>query len=155
MVLQPNLIPWCTLTPSCCVPNFRTIRKWNFMTTLVVWQKEEKQNKKNETQPIFEGSYLRNTWRDLVEIWNGRWWRWPAFPSQKSVGFIEVLQSYICVKIALLFFLLITHGCGMPASWAARYATMCFDLFKNSTAAFLEAFWVDLKLWFYITNTAP
>jgi len=31
------------------------------------------------------------------------------------------------VKIALLFFWLITHGCGTPASWAARHTTMCLD----------------------------
>jgi len=38
------------------------------MTTFVVWWKEEeKQNKKTEeTQPIFEDSYLGNTWHDLV-----------------------------------------------------------------------------------------
>jgi len=122
-------------TMMCCVPNFRTIGKWNcILWQLSLFDKKKKNKTKNETQPIFEGSYLRKTWRDLVEIWNGRWWRWPAFPSQKSVGFIEVSQSYICVKIALLFFLLITHGCGTPASWAARYTTVCLDLFKNSIA---------------------
>jgi len=62
-----------------------------------------------------------HAWRDLVEIWNVRWWRWTAFPLQKSVGFVEVSRSYICVKIALFFFLLITHGCGAPTSWAAQH----------------------------------
>jgi len=50
------------------------------------------------------------------------------YPLQKSVGFVEVSQSYICVKIALLFFLLITHGCGAPASWAARHTIVCLDI---------------------------
>jgi len=31
------------------------------------------------------------------------------------------------VKIALLFFLLITHVCGAPASWATRHTTVCLD----------------------------
>jgi len=31
------------------------------------------------------------------------------------------------VKIAFLFFLLITHWCGAPASWAARHTTVCLD----------------------------
>jgi len=31
------------------------------------------------------------------------------------------------VKIAFLFFLLITHLCGAPASWAARHTTVCLD----------------------------
>jgi len=31
------------------------------------------------------------------------------------------------VKITLLFFLLITQGCGAPASWAARHTTVCLD----------------------------
>jgi len=31
------------------------------------------------------------------------------------------------VKIALLFFLLITHGCGALASLAAQHTTMCLD----------------------------
>jgi len=43
-----------------------------FITTFTPLQKEEKkqqQQKKNkETKPIFEGSYLRNTWRGLAEI---------------------------------------------------------------------------------------
>jgi len=44
------------------------------------------------------------------------------------VGFVKVSQSYVYMKIALLFFLLITHGCGTPASWAARHTTMCLDV---------------------------
>jgi len=61
--------------------------------------------------------------------WNVRWWRWPAFPVLKSFSFIKVSRSYVYVKITLLFFLLITHECGVPASWAARHTTVCLDLF--------------------------
>jgi len=32
------------------------------------------------------------------------------------------------VKIAALFFLLITHVCGALAFWAARHTTVCLDL---------------------------
>jgi len=37
-------------------------------------KKKNKNNKKKneETQPIFESSYLGNNWHDLVEIWNVR-----------------------------------------------------------------------------------
>jgi len=92
-----------------------------FITTFTPWWK----NNNEETKPIFEGSYLRNTRCDLVEISNVRWWHWPAFPLQKSIGFIKVSRSYVYVKIALL--LLITYRCGAPASWAARHSTMCLD----------------------------
>jgi len=58
-------------------------------------KKKKKQKKKNEeTQPTFKGSYLGNVWRDLVEIWNVRWWRWLAFPALKSFSFIKVSRSY-------------------------------------------------------------
>jgi len=35
-------------------------------------EEKEKENKKKneETKPIFESSYLRKTWHNLVEIWN-------------------------------------------------------------------------------------
>jgi len=41
------------------------------------------------------------------------------------------------MKIALLFFLLITHGCGAPASLATRDITVCLDikLFNTSQEA--------------------
>jgi len=49
--------------------------------------------------------------------------------SKKTFGFVKVSRSYVYVKISLLyvFFLLITHGCGVPASWAARHTTVCLD----------------------------
>ena len=36
-------------------------------------------------------------------------------------------QSYIGVKIAFSFFLLIYSRCGAPASWAERHTTVCLD----------------------------
>jgi len=41
------------------------------------------------------------------------------------------------VKIAFLFFLLITHLCGAPASWAARHTTVCLDTQTLSTFIFV------------------
>jgi len=49
------------------------------------------------------------------------------FLAHKSFGFVKVSWSYVCMKIALLFFLLITHRCGAPASWAAQNTTVCLD----------------------------
>jgi len=42
----------------------------------------------------------------------------------------KVSQNYVYMKIALLFLLLITHLCGMPASWAARLTTVSLDTGK-------------------------
>jgi len=47
---------------------------------------------------------------------------------KKSFGFVKVSQNYVCMKTTSLFFLLITHGCGAPASWAARHTTVCLDI---------------------------
>jgi len=45
------------------------------------------------------------------------------------------------VKIALLFFLLITHGCDAPASWATRHTTVCLDTFHGTFSVLnLKAF---------------
>jgi len=43
-------------------------------------------------------------------------------------SFIKVSQSYVYVKIALLFFLLIAHGCDALAFWAALHTIMCLDI---------------------------
>jgi len=56
---------------------FSRIIVYNFVTiygilqpNLVSGWPRRKEKKTEETQPIFEGSYLGNAWRDLVEIWN-------------------------------------------------------------------------------------
>jgi len=33
-------------------------------------KRRKKKKENDEIKPIFESLYLRNTWRDLVEIWN-------------------------------------------------------------------------------------
>ena len=75
-----------------------------FMVTLTPLLKEEKDE---ETKPVFGSSYLGNARRDLFKIWNVGYWRWRAFPQQKSSSFMQAAQSYVYVKIASLFFLLI------------------------------------------------
>jgi len=51
----------------------QSVNVFVFYGKFVDRQKEENNKKKIEdTQPIFEGSYLGKTWRDLVEIWNAK-----------------------------------------------------------------------------------
>jgi len=40
----------------------------NFHTFTKGRRKEKKKEKNEETQPTFEGSYLGDAWRDIVEI---------------------------------------------------------------------------------------
>jgi len=137
MVLQPNLVSGCTLIQAAfqCT-KFQGNQIMPLCSYFHTFTKRKK--KKNEkTLPTFEGSYLRNAQRDLVEIWHVRWWRWLAFPSAK-ISFIKVSLSYIYVKIALLFFLLITHGCGAPASWAAWHTTVCLDVYETGDISISE-----------------
>jgi len=94
-----------------------------FTTTFTPWRKK--------TKPIFGSSYLRNTWHDLVKIWNVKWWCWPTFPPQKSFDFVKVSRSYVYVKIALLFFLLITHS--VACRLLGPHDTLpCFLIFQLS-----------------------
>jgi len=41
--------------------------------------------------------HILNAWRDLVEIWNLRWWYWPAFSLLKSLSFISVMELRIAL----------------------------------------------------------
>jgi len=82
MVLLPNLIPGCTLTPSWCVQD-NQITRLRFMTTFVVWRKELKQEEKKRRNSANFQSFISQ--KHLVEIWNVRWCRWPAFPPQKII----------------------------------------------------------------------
>jgi len=101
MVLQRNLVSGCAFILPFSVPNFKGIGNafvfYNNFHTLT-----KRRRKNEETKPIFEGSYLRNTQCDLVEIWNVRWWHLPVFTMQNSFGFVKLSLSYICMNIALL-----------------------------------------------------
>jgi len=77
MVLQPNLVSWCTLMPPFCVPNFKVTESFhaisfhgNFHTLM---KRRKKNREKKEIKPIFKYSYLENAWHDMVKIWNVRW----------------------------------------------------------------------------------
>ena len=101
---------------------------------------DEKKKKNEETKPIFESSYLGNAWRDLVEIWNARYWRWRASPPQKSSSFVQAAQSYVYVKIVVLFFLLI-YSQVWHASFLGRtthYHVSWFQHNKNLSLLLLQ-----------------
>ena len=91
----------------------------------------EMKMKKKKTKKLkrnFVRSYLRNGWSDCLQIgyvdspnWATRLQKiW--FQSDKGS------QSYIGVKIAFSFFLLIYSRCGAPTSWAARHTIVCLDV---------------------------
>ena len=46
----------------------------------------------------------------------------------RDTHFVKATQGHVCMKIVLLFFLLITHWRGVPASWATLHATVCMDI---------------------------
>jgi len=59
------------------------------------------------------------------------------------------------VKIAFLFFLLITHWCGASASWAARHTTVCLDYFTiitHSRSRILVGMFLGVPLQFCPAN---
>ena len=91
--------------------------------------------------PFFEILYLGNSWCNLAdsEIWNVGYWQWMASAQQKSSSFVLAAQSYVYVKITLLFFLLIYLRCGVPVSWATRHTTVCLNL-KDSVATWMNDF---------------
>ena len=68
-------------------------------------KKENKKEKNEETEPIFEVAYLGNAQSDFAQIWNVECCRWRACPQQKSSCFIKEAQSYGGAKIAFSFFL--------------------------------------------------
>ena len=86
---------------------------------------------KRRRRKKFAHSYFRNALRDFLQIWCvvslGRW----APPQQLWDQPGKRLQSYECVKIATLLFLLIYSlpFVRAPFSWAARHTTLCLDNF--------------------------
>jgi len=121
MVLQSNLVLQCALTVYqisgqsgnafvsysnfCCSTKRRKTKKFSQFLKVNISKMPEKFT--------------------VVKIWNVRWWHWLAFPTQKLSGFVKVSQSYVYAKIVIL---LITHGCGALASWAAQHNNMHLDI---------------------------
>ena len=93
-----------------------------------VRQEEEKEEKNEETEPIFEVAYLENALSDFSQIWNVECCSWRACPQKKSSCFIKEAQSYGGAKIAFSS-CQYTHGCYAPASWAARHTTVCLYIY--------------------------
>jgi len=75
------------------------------------------------------------------------------FHCKNCLDFIKVLRRYVYMKIALLFFLLITHGCGEPGSWATRHTTMCLDMYLHTgTSALVDRMWYTTDILRYVTD---
>ena len=97
--------------------------RFRIRTVFVLVQKEDK---KTET-------YLRNAygWRDLLQIWNVASHHRRALPQQIWCSSDKRSWIYECMNIATLLFLLIYSPpfASAPGFLAARYTTMCLDLF--------------------------
>ena len=91
---------------------------------------EMKKMKKKKTKKLkrnFVRSYLGNGSSDFLQIWYVDYPNWVARIQQIWFQSDKGSQSYIGVKIAFSFFLLIYSRCGAPASWAARHTIVCLD----------------------------
>ena len=89
---------------------------------------EEEEEKNEEIKTNFVRSYLGNGWSDFLHIWYVDYPNWAARLQQFWFQSDKGSQSYIGVKIAFSFFLLIYSRCGAPASWAARHTIVCLDI---------------------------
>ena len=90
----------------------------------------KKMKKKKKTKKLkrnFVRSYLGNGWSDFLQIWCVYSPNWAARLQHIWFQSDNGSQSYIGVKIAFSFFLLIYSRCGAPASWAARHTIVCLD----------------------------
>jgi len=130
MVLQPNLVPQCT---PFCVPNFKVIRlPLVFMATITLWWQE----KKEETQPIFEGSY---PWDDKVKIWNMRWWHWPVFPLQNCLVLSKHHRATYMWKLHIIVLGMMDCPCLPPPALAVKcYTAGGYQQLKWFTGGRLE-----------------
>ena len=112
------------------VPNFSQIRArirvlWRILRSVRNEEDEEKKTKKLKRN--FVRSYLGNGRSDFLQIWYVDYPNWAARLQQIWFQSDKGSQSYIGVKIAFSFFLLIYSRCGAPASWAARHTIVCLD----------------------------
>ena len=110
------------------VPNFSPIRAricvlWRILRSV----RNEEEEKNEEIKTKFVRSYLGNGWSDFLQIWYVNSPNWAARLYQIWFQSDKGSQSYIGVKIAFSFFLLIYSRCGAPASWAARHTIVCLD----------------------------
>ena len=90
--------------------------------------KKKKKKKMKKLKRNFVRSYLGNGWSDFLQVWYVDSPNWAARLQQIWFQSDKGSQSYIGVKIAFSFFLLIYSRCGAPASWAARHTIVCLDV---------------------------
>ena len=100
---------------SCFMANFANVRN------------EIKKKKTKKLKRNFVRSYLGNGWSDFLQIWYVDYPNWAARLQQIWFQSDKGSQSYIGVKIAFSFFLLIYSRCGASASWVARHTIVCLD----------------------------
>ena len=119
----PKLVQRSAFMSPLGVPNFSPIRA----CIRVLWRILRSVRNEEKLKRNFVRSYLGNGWSDFLHIWYvdspNRAARLQQIWSQSEKG----SQSYIGVKIAFSFFLLIYSRCGAPTSWAARHTTVCLD----------------------------
>ena len=123
------------------VPNFSQIRVrirvlWRILRS-VQNEEDEEENKTKKLKRNFVRSYLGNGWSDFLQIWYVDYPNWAARLQQIWFQSDKGSQSYIGVKIAFSFFLLIYSRCGAPASWAVRHTIVCLDLYTLMTSCLL------------------
>ena len=106
----PKLVRRSALMSPLSVPNFSPIRArirvlWRILRSVRNEEVEEKKTKKLKRN--FVRSYLGNGWSDFLRIWCVDSPSWPAPLYQIWFQSDKGSQSYIGVKIAFSFFLLI------------------------------------------------
>jgi len=110
------------------MPNFKAIRQY----FCVLWQLSHLDKKKGKKRRNSANLRRFISWKCLVQFsWNleCKVMTLAGISTSKIVWFCWKCQSYVHMKIVLLFFLLITHGCGMPASWGIWHTTVCLDMY--------------------------
>ena len=127
----PKLVRRSAVMSPLSVPNFSQLRVrirvlWRILQSVRMKMKKKKKTKKLKRN--FVRSYLGNGWSDFLQIWYVDYPNWAARLQQIWFQSDKGSQSYIGVKIAFSFFLLIYSRCGAPASWAARHTIVCLDI---------------------------
>ena len=116
------------------VPNFsQMLGRIRVLWRILRSVRNEEEEKTKKLKRNFVRSYLGNGWSDFLQIWYVDYPNWAARLQQIWFQSDKGSQSYIGVKIAFSFFLLIYSRCGAPASWAARHTIVCLDLKSNYT----------------------
>jgi len=126
LVFKLNLVPRCVLYVLLCVPNLEAIQLdvcilWQiFFFFASVWKQE---NEKKECEHLFEGLYLGNGLRNVLQIWYvfchdmlaPAHWTWSCDHQAMYVRKIVLFSS--------CYYTHAVHACSF--SWAAQHSTVC------------------------------